>query len=84
MQNGTIGVDVAFDGPLPKGARPDLTVDGVIELERLNDVLYAGRPVQGSDGATIGLFRLTPDGSEAVQTSVTIGRTSVSSEGRFS
>jgi HlyD family secretion protein len=79
VQNGTIGVDVAFDGPLPKGARPDLTVDGVIELERLNDVLYAGRPVQGSDGATIGLFRLTPDGKEAVQTSVTIGRTSVSS-----
>ncbi len=79
VQNGTIGVDVAFDGPLPKGARPDLTVDGVIELERLNNVLYAGRPVQGSDGATIGLFRLTPDGKEAVQTSVTIGRTSVSS-----
>jgi HlyD family secretion protein len=79
VQNGTIGVDVAFDGPLPKGARPDLTVDGVIELERLNDVLYAGRPVQGSDGATIGLFRLTPSGDEAVQTSVAIGRTSVSS-----
>lgn len=79
VQNGTIGVDVAFDGPLPKGARPDLTVDGVIELERLDDVLYTGRPVQGSDGATIGLFRVSSDGSEAVQTSVTIGRTSVSS-----
>jgi len=79
VQNGTIGVDVAFDGPLPKGARPDLTVDGVIEIERLNDVLYAGRPVQGSDGATIGLFKLTPSGDEAVQTSVAIGRTSVSS-----
>jgi HlyD family secretion protein len=79
VQNGTIGVDVAFDGPLPKGARPDLTVDGVIELERLNDVLYAGRPVQGSDGATIGLFKLSPSGDEAVQTSVSIGRTSVSS-----
>ncbi|HEU4887823.1 MAG TPA: HlyD family efflux transporter periplasmic adaptor subunit, partial [Thermoanaerobaculia bacterium] len=79
VQNGTIGVDVAFDGPLPKGARPDLTVDGVIELERLDDVLYTGRPVQGSDGATIGLFRVTADGNEAVQTSVTIGRTSVSS-----
>lgn len=79
VQNGTIGVDVAFEGPLPKGARPDLTVDGVIELERLDDVLYTGRPVQGSDGATIGLFRLTPDGKEAVQTPVTIGRTSVSS-----
>lgn len=79
VQNGTIGVDVAFDGPLPKGARPDLTVDGVIELERLTNVLYAGRPVQGSDGATIGLFRLTPGADEAVQTSVAIGRTSVSS-----
>jgi HlyD family secretion protein len=79
VQNGTIGVDVGFNGPLPRGARPDLTVDGVIELERLDDVLYCGRPVQGSDGATIGLFKLTPDGSEAVQTSVSIGRTSVSS-----
>jgi len=79
VQNGTIGIDVAFDGPLPKGARPDLTVDGVIELERLDDVLSVGRPVQGSDGATIGLFRLTPSSDEAVQTSVAIGRTSVSS-----
>lgn len=77
VQNGTIGVDVGFDGPLPRGARPDLTVDGVIELERLDDVLYTGRPVQGSDGATIGLFKVT--GDEAVQTSVAVGRTSVSS-----
>jgi len=79
VQNGTIGVDVGFSGPLPRGARPELTVDGVIELERLDDVLYASRPVQGSDGATIGLFKLTPQGDEAVQTSVAIGRTSVSS-----
>ncbi len=79
VQNGTIGVDVSIEGALPKGARPDLTVDGVIELERLANVLYVGRPVQGSDGATIGLFKLTADGSEAVQTSVAIGRTSVSS-----
>ena len=77
VQNGTIGVDVTFDGPLPKGARPDLTVDGVIELERLTNVLYVGRPVQGSDNTTIGLFKLSADGSEAVQTSVAIGRTSV-------
>ncbi|HEV7241669.1 MAG TPA: HlyD family efflux transporter periplasmic adaptor subunit [Thermoanaerobaculia bacterium] len=77
VQNGTIGVDVGFDGPLPRGARPDLTVDGVIELERLENVLYTGRPVQGSDGATIGLFKVV--GDEAVQTSVSIGRTSVSS-----
>jgi HlyD family secretion protein len=79
VQNGTIGVDVAFDGPLPKGARPDLTVDGVIEIERLENVLYTGRPVQGSDGATIGLFRVNASGDEAVQTTVAIGRTSVSS-----
>lgn len=78
VQNGTIGVDVRFDGPLPKGARPDLTVDGVIELERLADVLYTGRPVQGADHTTIGFFKLTGDG-EAVQTPVAIGRTSVSS-----
>ena len=79
VQNGTIGVDVGFDGPLPRGARPDLTVDGVIELERLDNVLYTGRPVQGTDGATIGLFKLNPSGDEAAQTSVAIGRTSVSS-----
>lgn len=78
VQNGTIGVDVRFDAPLPKGSRPDLTVDGVIELERLDNVLYTGRPVQGSDNTTIGLFKLAGD-DEAVQTSVAIGRTSVSS-----
>ena len=79
VQNGTIGVDVGFSAPLPRGARPDLTVDGVIELERLDNVLYTGRPVQGTDGATIGLFKLNASGDEAVQTSVAIGRTSVSS-----
>jgi len=79
VQNGTIGVDVGFDGPLPRGARPDLTVDGVIELERLDDVLYVARPVQGNDHATIGLFKLTLSGDEAQQASVTLGRTSVSS-----
>ena len=79
VQNGTIGVDVAIEGALPRGARPDLTVDGVIELERLANVLYTGRPVQGSDGATISIFRVTPDGKEAVQTNVSLGRTSVNS-----
>ena len=78
VQDGTIGVDVKLIGALPKGARPDLTIDGVIELERLDNVLYTGRPVQGSDGATIGLFRLE-NNDEAVQTTVSIGRTSVSS-----
>ena len=79
VQNGTIGVDVSLEGELPRGARPDLTVDGVIEIERLDRVLYVGRPVQGSDNSTVGLFRLNGDGTEAVQTSVSIGRTSVSS-----
>jgi len=79
VQNGTIGVDVAIEGALPKGARPDLTVDGVIEIERLADVLYTGRPVQAGDGATIALFRVSPGGDEAVQTNVTLGRTSVNS-----
>ena len=78
VQDGTIGVDVKLVGALPKGARPYLTIDGVIELERLDNVLYTGRPVQGSDGATIGLFRLE-NNDEAVQTTVSIGRTSVSS-----
>jgi HlyD family secretion protein len=77
VQNGTIGVDVSMDGELPKGARPDLTVDGVIEIERLADVLFTGRPVQGSDGATISLFRVAPGGDEATQTNVALGRTSV-------
>ena len=78
VQNGTIGVDVGIEGALPRGARPDLTVDGVIEIERLANVLYTGRPVQGTDGATISLFRVTP-GGEAVQTNVMLGRTSVNS-----
>lgn len=78
VQNGTVAVDVQIVSALPKGARPDLTVDGVIELERLENVLYCSRPVQGSDGATIGIFKLTADGKEAVQTPVAIGRTSVS------
>lgn len=77
VQNGTIGVDVSIDGALPRGARPDLTVDGVIEIERLADVLFTGRPVQGSDGATISLFRVTPGADEATQTNVMLGRTSV-------
>jgi HlyD family secretion protein len=76
-QEGSVTVDVTIPGPLPKGARPDLTVDGTIELERLTDVLYVGHPVQAGDGATIGLFKLSPDGSEATRTTVVIGRTSV-------
>jgi len=75
--NGTVTVDVALEGELPQGAIPDLSVDGIIELERLNDVIYVERPTQGQEGSTIGLFKLTPDGKEAVRTQVTIGRVSV-------
>jgi HlyD family secretion protein len=77
VQNGTVTVDVQFDGLLPDGARPDLSVDGTVELENLKDVLYVGRPVHGASQSTISLFKLTPDGSEAVRTNVKLGRSSV-------
>jgi len=75
--NGTVAVDVALDGPLPKGARPDLSVDGTIELERLEDVLYVGRPTFGQPESTISLFRLEGGGKGAVRVQVKVGRTSV-------
>jgi HlyD family secretion protein len=78
VQNGTVTVDVVLEGPLPRGARPDLTVDGTIELERLEDVLYVGRPAQGQGDSVVGLFRLVPDTDEAVRTRVALGRASVS------
>ena len=62
VSKGTVAVDVALDGALPKGARPDLTVDGTIELERLANVVYVGRPAQGQGDSQVGLFRLEPDG----------------------
>lgn len=74
--NGTVSVDVKLEGALPRGARPDLSVDGTIELELLEDVLYVGRPVNGQPEATIGLFRVTPEGL-AERVSVRLGRTSV-------
>jgi multidrug efflux pump subunit AcrA (membrane-fusion protein) len=77
VQNGTVTVDVYPDGLMPDGARPDLSVDGTIEIENLKDVLYVGRPVHGSSQSTISLFKLTPDGSEANRVNVTLGRTSV-------
>jgi HlyD family secretion protein len=78
VQNGTVTVDVALTGELPRGARPDLSVDGTIELERLDDVLYVGRPAFGQEDSLVGLFRLTPDGAGASRTQVRIGRSSVS------
>jgi len=77
VQNGTVTVDVALDGPLPKGARPDLSVEGTIELERLDDVLFVGRPVHGQSDSTVGLFRLVNGGKEAVRVPVKLGRSSV-------
>lgn len=77
-REGTFIVDVALTGPLPSSARPDLSVDGTIELERLDSVLYVGRPAFGQGQQTVGLFKLNPDGQEAVRTQVTLGRSSVS------
>lgn len=76
-QNGTVAVDVSLEGPLPKGARPDLSVDGTIEIERLPNVLYVGRPAYGQPESTVGLFKLDGDG-EAVRVSAKLGRSSVS------
>ena len=74
---GTVGVDIILEGALPSGARPDLSVDGTIQLERLDNVIYVGRPAFGQENSTVGLFKLTPDG-EAVRTNVKLGRSSVS------
>ncbi len=78
VQNGTVTVDVALEGELPKGAVPDLSVDGTVELERLEDVIYVGRPVQGQAESQITLFKLQPDGKEAIRVPVKLGRSSVS------
>ena len=77
VDQGTVKVDVAIDGELPKGARPDLSVDGTIELERLNDVIYVGRPAFGQENSTVGIFKLDPGSSEAVRTPVKLGKSSV-------
>jgi HlyD family secretion protein len=74
---GNVTIDVRLDGELPPGARPDLSVDGVVELERLTDVLYVQRPVYGQANSLVGLFKLTPDGKEAIRVPVRIGRVSV-------
>ncbi len=77
VQNGTVTVDVRLEGDLPRGARPDLSVDGTIQVERLNNVLHVGRPAYGQPNSTVGLFKLVDRGSAAVRTSVRLGRTSV-------
>lgn len=78
VENGTVTVDVALDAPLPKGARPDLSVDGTVQLERLSDVMYVGRPVQGQPDSTVGLFKVVDGGKRAVRVAVKLGRCSVS------
>ncbi len=79
VQNGTVTVDVKLIGELPKGARPDLSVDGTIDLERLDNVLYVGRPAFGQENSTISLFKLDPDGKGGVRVPVKVGRASVNS-----
>jgi RND family efflux transporter MFP subunit len=77
VQNGTVKVDVALAGALPQGARPDLSVDGVIELEHLDDVVYVGRPAFGQEHSTASIFLLDPDTNYANRTQVELGRSSV-------
>jgi len=76
-QNGTVTVDVQLEGELPRGARPDLSVDGTVELERLDNVLYVGRPAFGQEQSTVGLFKLDPTTGEASRMQVQLGRSSV-------
>jgi multidrug resistance efflux pump len=77
--NGTVTVDVVLDGTPPAGARPDLSVDGVVEIARMKNVLFTGRPPYGQSDATIGIFKLVEGGKYAQRVSVRLGRTSVNS-----
>jgi HlyD family secretion protein len=77
VRNGSVTVDIRLTGELPKGARPDLSVDGIIVLERLDDIVYVGRPVKGEPDSRVGLFLLSPDGKRAERVMVTLGRSSV-------
>ncbi len=77
VQNGTVTVDVKLTGELPKGARPDLSVDGTIDLEKLENVLYVGRPAFGQESSTISMFKLDPSGNGATRVQVKTGRASV-------
>ena len=77
--NGTVAVDISFNGALPAGARPDLSVDGTIELERLPNILYVGRPVQGQPNSKIGLFGISAETRKLSASALKLGRTSVNS-----
>ena len=74
--NGTVGVDITLEGELPPGARPDLSVDGTVRLEKLDDIVFVGRPAFGQEESTISLFKLLPNG-EAERTTIKLGRSSV-------
>src|SRR5262249_18809751 len=76
-QNGTVTVDSSLEGELPKAARPELRVDGTIQLEKLDDILYVGRPVHGQERSTVGLFKVDPEGVRASRVQVKLGRSSV-------
>jgi len=78
-ENGTVAVDVALDGALPQGARPDLSIEGTITIERLANVLHVGRPAYGQSNSTVGLFKLVQGGRYAVRVNVQLGRSSVNS-----
>ncbi len=77
VENGTVTVDVALDGALPRGARPDLTVDGTLELERMDDIVFVGRPVFGQEESVVSLFKVEEDGTHASRVRVSLGRASV-------
>jgi HlyD family secretion protein len=78
VQSGTVTVDIALEGELPRGARPDLSVEGTIELERLDDILHVGKPVQAGPDSSVGLFKLSDNGRIAARVPVKLGRSSVS------
>jgi multidrug efflux pump subunit AcrA (membrane-fusion protein) len=74
--NGTVTVDITLEGALPRGARPDLSVDGTIEIERLKDVVFVGRPSSGASETDAQLFKVSPDGRSATRATVRLGRAS--------
>jgi HlyD family secretion protein len=77
VQNGTVTVDAKLEGALPKGARPDLSVEGTVEIENLRDVIYVGRPAFGQPNSTVGIFKLDEEGNGAARVQVKLGRSSV-------
>jgi HlyD family secretion protein len=77
VRDGTVTVDTKLEGELPQGARPDLSVDGTIELEHLEDIIFVGRPAFGQPNSTVSLFKVNPDGEGAIRVQVKLGRSSV-------